>query len=105
MLCGSCLPGGPAVVTVVEAAPPVDVAEVLVGIAGEPEPDEIPPPPAVGLGVTLRGACRIDEIDYGSTRRETEAARTLLLARGWKRRQVHGKMWSWFEPAPYKRAT
>ena len=74
VLCGSCLPGGPAVVTVIEGPPPVDVGEVLAGIAAEPEPDETPPPSMV-QGVTLREACRIDEIAFGSTRYEMEAAR------------------------------
>ena len=109
VVCDSCLPGGPVVVvTVIEASPAVDVAEVLEAVAAVADDgDDVPVKAA--KPVTFKVACEREGLPVRSTsHREREAVAELLLARGWAREaKVEGKrrFWWWYEPASHERHT
>ena len=111
VVCGSCLPGGPVVVRVVEARAPVSVAEVLEAVVPTPvdvvsvaEVLEAPAKPKGG--VPFSRACSLEGLAVSvKTNQQKEALRALLLARGWTTKQTGARRWLWFQPAPHERHT
>ena len=110
ILCGGCLPGGPVVVTICRAMPPIDLEEAVEHVAPAAEAVEEAAPVKVAAPVTFKIACEIEGLPMRSTsHHERDAVVNLLLARGWKREasQLEGKrrFWWWFQPAAHERAS
>ena len=78
VLCGRCIKGGPAVVTVVEATSAVDLAQALEAVAADAT-DEPETPPPLALGVSFAKACVVEGINEPRRGSEREAVRGVVV--------------------------
>ena len=110
VLCGGCLPGGPVVVTICKAMPPIDLEEAVEHVAAAAAEKVDQGPVKVAGAVTFKIACEVEGLTVCRTsHHERNTIGDLLLARGWKREasQLPGKrrFWWWYQPAAQKRAS